>query len=123
MVNDPVLFDTVILIDYLRGIVLARSECDRHADRAISIITWMEVLAGATAANEADARTLLLNFQLLPLTPEFAERAVAIRKSNRIKLPDAIIKATAEIEGRILITRNTRDFQPGTAGVYIPYTI
>jgi predicted nucleic acid-binding protein len=123
MVSNPALFDTVILIDYLRGIAQARIECDRHADRAISIIAWMEVLAGATAANEADARTLLLNFQLLPLTPEVAERAVAIRRSGRIKLPDAIVKATAEIEGRILITRNTRDFQPGTAGVHIPYTI
>lgn len=123
MVSAPALFDTVILIDYLRGVTPARSECDRHSDRAISIITWMEVLAGATAASEADARTLLLNFQLLPLTPEVAERAAAIRKASGIKLPDAIIQATAEIEGRILVTRNTRDFQPGTAGVHVPYTI
>jgi predicted nucleic acid-binding protein len=123
MVSAPVLFDTVILIDYLRGIIQARVECDRHADRAISIITWMEVLAGATVANEADARILLLNFQLLPLTPEVAEHAISIRRASKLKLPDAIIKATAEIEGRILITRNTRDFPIGTAGLHIPYTI
>lgn len=123
MVSAPVLFDTVILIDYLRGLPQARIECGRHTDRAISIITWMEVLAGATAVNEADTRTLLLNFQLLPLIPEFAERAVAIRRTSKIKLPDAIIQATAEVDGRILITRNTRDFPSSTAGVRVPYTI
>jgi predicted nucleic acid-binding protein len=52
MVSTPVLFDTNIFIDYLRGIRQARSECDKHSDRAGSIITWMEVMAGSTAANE-----------------------------------------------------------------------
>ena len=50
MVTRPVLFDTNILIDYLRGIPQARTECDRHSDRAVSIVTWMEVMAGSTAA-------------------------------------------------------------------------
>ncbi len=121
--SPPVLFDICILIDYLRGITPARAECDRHADRAISIVTWMEVLAGATATNEADTRTLLLYFQLLPLTVEVAERAVAIRRKGKIKLPDAIIKATAEIDGRVLITRNTRDFPANARGIHVPYRV
>jgi predicted nucleic acid-binding protein len=120
MVSTPALFDTVILIDYLVGISQARIECDRYADRAISIITWMEVLAGATPTNEADARTLPLNFQLALLTQEVAERALIIRRRSRIKLPDAIIKATAESEGRVLITRNTRDSPASTPGIHIP---
>ena len=37
-----------------------------------------------------------------------------MRRERRIKLPDAIILATAEIENRLLITRNTRDFPAGT---------
>jgi hypothetical protein len=123
MVSTPVLFDTNILIDYLRGIPQARAECDRHADRAISVISWMEVMAGSTAANESDARTFLLNFYTLPLGADVAERAYLLRRSNRIKLPDAIIQATAEAAGRVLITRNTRDFPAGTAGVRIPYTL
>jgi predicted nucleic acid-binding protein len=123
MVTRPVLFDTNILIDYLRGISQARAECDRHSDRAVSIVTWMEVMAGSTAANEADARSFLLNFYTLPLDADVAERAFLLRRTNRIKLPDAIIQATAEESGRILITRNTRDFPPGTPGVLIPYTL
>ncbi len=123
MVSTPVLFDTNILIDYLRGIPQARAECDKHSDRAVSIVTWMEVMAGSTAANEADARSCLLNFYTLPLTAEVAERAFLLRRAGRIKLPDAIIQATSEVAGRILITRNTRDFSPGTPGVRIPYTV
>jgi len=41
------LFDTNILIDYLRGIEASRTELDRYEDKAISIVTWMEVLVGA----------------------------------------------------------------------------
>ena len=123
MVTTPVLFDTNILIDYLRGIPQARAECGSHADRAVSIVSWMEVMAGSTAANEADARTFLLNFYTLPLGSDVAERAFQLRRSHRIKLPDAIIQATAEVAGRVLITRNTRDFPAGTPGVRIPYTL
>jgi hypothetical protein len=123
MVTTPVLFDTCILIDYLRGIPQARAECDQHADRAISIITWIEVLAGATADNEDDTRTFLLNFYPVLLMPEVAERAIAIRRTNKIKLPDAIIQATAEVEGRVLITRNTRDFPASASGIRVPYVL
>ena len=123
MVTRPVLFDTNILIDYLRGIPQARAQCDNHSDRAVSIVTWMEVMAGSTAANEADTRSFLLNFYIVPLDADVAERACLLRRNNRVKLPDAIIQATAEESGRILITRNTRDFPPGTPGVLIPYTL
>jgi predicted nucleic acid-binding protein len=123
MVTRPVLFDTNILIDYLRGIPQARAECDRHSHRAVSIVSWMEVMAGSTAANEADARSFLQNFYTLPLDADVAERAFLLRRTNRVKLPDAIIQATAEESGRILITRNTRDFPPGTPGVLIPYDL
>ena len=123
MVTRPVLFDTNILIDYLRGIPQARAQCDNHSDRAVSIVTCMEVMAGSTAANEADTRSFLLNFYIVPLDADVAERACLLRRNNRVKLPDAIIQATAEDSGRILITRNTRDFPPGTPGVLIPYTL
>jgi predicted nucleic acid-binding protein len=123
MVSTPVLFDTNILIDYLRGIPQARAECDRHTDRAVSILSWMEVMAASTAANEADARLFLLNFYTLPLVADVTERAFRLRRTSRIKLPDAVIQATAEDDGRVLITRNTRDFPAGTPGVRIPYTL
>ena len=41
------LFDTNILIDFLHEVAAARDELHRYEDKAISIITWMEVLIGA----------------------------------------------------------------------------
>jgi hypothetical protein len=123
MVDPPVLFDTCILIDYLRGVLPARAVCDRYSDRAVSIITWMEVMAGASKVNEAETRTFLLNFRTTPVSAEIAELAVTIRKGRGIKLPDAIIQASAESDGRVLITRNTRDFPADAPGVHVPYTL
>ncbi len=122
MVSTPVLFDTNILIDYLSAYPQARIELDTHSDRAISIITWMEVLAGASANDAEETRAFLLNFHTIPLSTEIADRAVKIRQTRRIKLPDAIIQATAEASGRTLVSRNTRDFPKGMAGVRTPYT-
>ena len=52
-----------------------------------------------------------------------AELAFAIRRARKIKLPDANIQATAEDNGRILITRSVRDFPAGSAGKHVPYTV
>jgi hypothetical protein len=38
-------------------------------------------------------------------------------------LPDAIIRATAEVHQSLLVTRNTRDFDPNEPGVRAPYTL
>jgi predicted nucleic acid-binding protein len=118
------LFDTNILIDHLNGITKATRELKRSPDPAISIITWIEVLTGAANPDEeAIVRSFLANFTCLPLTQIVAERAVLSRRHMRLKLPDAIILATAEMEKRRLVTRNTKDFPPGLRGVYIPYKL
>jgi predicted nucleic acid-binding protein len=117
------LFDTNILIDYLNGVPAARDELDRHEDKAISIVTWMEILAGAAPKVEAGTRAFLDGFQIIALDNPIAERAVTLRKSNKIKLPDAIILASAQANARLLVTRNTKDFQASDPGVRGPYII
>jgi predicted nucleic acid-binding protein len=116
-------FDTNILVDYLRGIAQARAELALYQSPAISVISWMEVMAGTTPQTEATARAFLQTFDLLQIDAKVAERAVLIRKARRIKLPDAIIRATAEVHQSLLVTRNTRDFDPNEPGVRAPYTL
>jgi predicted nucleic acid-binding protein len=87
------------------------------------VITWIEVMAGATAANEAVTRGLLGEFVVLSITEDIAERSAMIRRDRRMKLPDAIIWATAQASGRLLVTRNTRDYPSDNIGVRIPYQI
>jgi predicted nucleic acid-binding protein len=121
--SAPSLYDTNILIDYLNGIEAARAELSGVTDPAISTVTWIEVMAGVSPPLEDTVRRFLDTFRQLAVTPEVAERAVAIRRAMKIKLPDAIILATAQVDGRTLVTRNTRDFAGRRAGVRVPYRI
>ncbi|MCP5540176.1 MAG: PIN domain-containing protein [Akkermansiaceae bacterium] len=119
-------FDTNILIDALNGIADAAATWASITDRVISRITWLEVLAGADPGpEEDDARDLLSQFRLVELNGDLAERVLALRRSHprRIKLPDAIVYATAKAEACPLITRNSRDFERGDGDVETPYTL
>lgn len=117
------LLDTNVLIDFLRGIPAAQAELARYDDMAISVITWMEVLAGAPQALAQATRDFLHDFQLIELDSEIAERAVAIRREHRLKLPDAIIWASAQVHARLLVTRDTKGFPAGDPGVRVPYAV
>jgi len=119
-----VLVDTNILIDYLRGVEAARIELAHHTRAAISAITWMEVLVGASDARDTvRLESFLSGFELVPIDGPVSELAVAIRRESRILLPDAIIWASARHIGGLLVTRNTRDFPTDDPGVRVPYVI
>ena len=115
-------FDTNILIDYLIGNLLAKKEIEQYQSPQISIITKMEILVGVTD-NEEIIKEFLNGFNIISLNDEIAEIAVNIRKENKIKIPDAIIWATAKYTDSLLITRNTKDFQGLGADIKIPYNI
>jgi predicted nucleic acid-binding protein len=115
-------FDTNILIDYLIGNLLAKKEIEQYQSPQISIITKMEILVGVTD-NEEIIKEFLNGFNIILLNDEIAEIAVNIRKENKIKIPDAIIWATAKYTDSLLITRNTKDFQGLGADIKIPYNI
>lgn len=116
------LFDSNILIDYLNGIEAAATELARFERPMISRITWMEVLAGGVGTQEEEIiRTFLRRFVVVELNDMIAERAVTLRRDRRLRLPDAIILASAMVEGCTLVTRNTRDFDPAWPDVNEPY--
>ncbi|MBK6612791.1 type II toxin-antitoxin system VapC family toxin [Ottowia sp.] len=117
------LFDTNVLIDYLNGIDAADQELSRYPGKVISVITWMEVLAGAAPEEQGAVRAWLLSFEVMALGGAVAERAVAIRKARRIRLPDAIIWATAQVHSMLLVSRNTKDFPETEPGVRVPYVL
>ena len=116
------LFDTNILIDYLAGRDAAEEELGRHDQRLVSAVTWMEVLVGARHDDEADIVEMFLrDFRVVDITRGVAREAVRLRQAHRIRLPDAIIWATARTESALLVTRNTRDFPKHEPGVRVPY--
>jgi predicted nucleic acid-binding protein len=116
------LFDTNILIDYLNGVEASRKELDRYDARFISIVTWMEVLAGAHDAGEGDVIEMFLrDFQLVEITRPIGREAVEIRRRRRIRLSDALIWASARAQSALLVTRNTKDFPADEPGIRRPY--
>jgi predicted nucleic acid-binding protein len=118
-------FDTNILIDYLNGVPQAATELGRYSDRLISRITWLEVLVGcAPGQEEATARAFLGGFQLVEVDSGVSEQAITVRRRpKKIRLPDALVLATAQAQGCPLVTRNTKDFPAGTPGVVVPYDL
>jgi len=121
-----VLLDTCVLIDYLNGVAPAADTLKEYAgNSAISVITWMEVMVGAFRLGherQQVTRHFLARFTQLPVSEAVAELAAAIRAQRGIKLPDAIIEATAQVENRLLLTRNVKDFK-NVPGVIFPYTV
>ena len=87
--------------EYLANVI------DNHLP--ISIINKIEVLG---FSHQSNLTLELLTFvRVIGLTDEIAEITVNIRKSTKIKLPDAIIAATAMANKLSLITRNVTDFK------------
>jgi predicted nucleic acid-binding protein len=118
-----VLFDTNIVIDVLKGVPLARDVLDNHPQRAVSIITWIEVMVGAPGALNDATRDFLRGFELIGLTEHVAEQAVMVRQAHRLKLPDAVIWATATVNRLSLLTRDTKGFPRQHPDIIIPYEL
>ena len=116
-------FDTNVLIDFLNRVPEARHELQHYSGKAISLITWIEVMVGAEGDVEAPTRAFLNGFEVLAIDEEVAERTVSLRRAHRIKLPDAVIWATARARGMLLVTRNTKDFPSDDPGIRMPYAL
>lgn len=102
------LVDTDVLVDHLRG---ASELTVRLRDRlSYSIITRAELFAGRREA-EDDVKRLLDGLSEVPLTRSIAEDAGRIRRATGVRLPDALIAATAIEHGLRLVTRNRKDYE------------
>jgi predicted nucleic acid-binding protein len=118
------LLDTTVIIDHLNGIRAATEVILRSETPGISVITWIEVLAGLRdASSEAQGRMLLSTLELFPLSDIVAEEVVRVRRERRLELPDAMIWATARVHELTLVTRNTKDFPASDPSVRVPYTV
>jgi predicted nucleic acid-binding protein len=109
-----VLVDSDVLVDHLRGHRrLVRGAETLH----VSAVTRAELFSGR-AAEERRVRRLLEAMIDIPIDVAIAERAGRIGRSSMVRLPDALIAATAIEHRLILVTRNDRDFS-GIKGLRI----
>lgn len=117
-------FDTNILVDYLNGVPKARGEVRRFDEKSISVISWAETMVGARGEEEELAvRDFLATFDVVDVNLDVAREAVGLRRTHRLRLPDALIWATARLQHAVLVTRNTKDFPKDDPGVRVPYAL
>ena len=91
-------------IDFLSQII--------DSEYLISIISKMELLGFDFSSSTKNAITeaFVNEATLIHLTDEVVEKTIALRKTVKIKLPDAIIAATALTYNLTLVSRNDKDF-------------
>jgi predicted nucleic acid-binding protein len=117
------LLDTNILIDVLRGEAPALAWLEQQQQPRISVISWIEVLAGCREGESGRVQAWLDTFPRLPLDDAIALESVQLRQRHGLKIPDAIILATARCADLSLATRNSRDFPLTLGGVLHPYRL
>lgn len=120
--SDP-FFDTNILIDWLTDRSQAVSELSRYNRHRISRVVWTEILAGEALETRDVIRELIAPFEVVEIDSRIATAAADIRHRSKMKLMDAYILATAQVNGAILITRNIKDFPAEMPGIRVPYIL
>ena len=112
------LVDTDVLIWVLRGNPRAGEAIDQCPSRAISIVTYMELIQGARDKRELKAikRFLTdLGFRTLPLTENIGHRASIYMEeyvlSDGLSMADALVAATAIEGGEPLLSGNTKYYR------------
>ncbi|MDY0167006.1 MAG: type II toxin-antitoxin system VapC family toxin [Thermoguttaceae bacterium] len=112
------IFDTDVLIWLLRGNQRAAQAIDRTEHRAISLISYMELLQGARNKGEIKAIKALLSelqVQLLPLSENIGHRASIYMEEytliSALSMPDALIAATAIETNSPLLTGNVKHYR------------
>ncbi|GAC1501589.1 MAG: type II toxin-antitoxin system VapC family toxin [Chamaesiphon sp.] len=118
------LYDTNIFIYYLAdeptvNSLFTEDFLNLH-DVLVSPIVRIELLSFSSLSEEEEQsiEDLLSQFSSVPLSREIEDQTLQLKRRYKIKLPDAIIAATALHQDAFLVTRNVSDFQ-GIAGLKI----
>ena len=111
------LYDTNIFIYYLASeptvsSLFTEDFLNLH-DILVSPIVRIELLSfsGLSEEEEQSIEDLLSQFRSVPLSQEIQDQTIQLKRRYKIKLPDAIIAATALNQSAFLVTRNVSDFQ------------
>jgi predicted nucleic acid-binding protein len=112
----PSLIDTNIVIYYFNGLTDDEGIHELLATSFnISIITRIEFLGWSRFAADAElyekAQTFISKASVFGLSDEIAEKTILLRQQFKTKTPDAIIAATALVNGMRVATNNTDDFK------------
>lgn len=114
--GERYLLDSNTIIDYIGELIPEKAAIvlDRFFDEElhVSVISRIEVLGyNGKASDMRKLGGFLAMAIILYVDQDIADKTIAIRKTHKIKLPDAIIAATALVFDFTLISRNLSDFK------------
>jgi predicted nucleic acid-binding protein len=99
------LFDTSVVLDYLRGVTPADAAFERFQRRAITVTTWVEVMSAAPERLGEPTRDFLQTFERLAINEAIADRAFALlQQHSRLRLRHAMPWATAQLNSLVYVT-------------------
>jgi len=109
------LLDTNAVIYYFKGMQKAVAVFklieDANEEVNLSVITKIELLSFDNEDELKNIDRLLVNSRIFSLDDEIVDKTIEVRRKYKLKLPDAIIAATAMINNLILVTHNKKDFK------------
>ena len=75
----------------------------------MSVISEIELLSYPTLSSteERQIRDFISSIEIIGLRSDVKEEAIAFRRQNRLKIPDAIIAASAKVLGATLLTNDS----------------
>ncbi len=113
MNGNKALLDSNVIIDIAKGIITTNQLTQNYSFLCTSIINYIETLGyNFSDADEKEIiDQILTSLEIINLNKEIADIAVEYRKLKKIKLPDALILATAKYAEAHLITSDISDFQ------------
>ncbi len=106
------LADTNIAIYQLQGRL---AEQMPHGRYFLSVISEIELLAypGLTLTEEKGIKSLLKTIEVVKITDAIKTETIRIKRAHNLKIPDAIIVATARILECILLTNDQQIAKSG----------
>lgn len=114
--KNKYIIDTNILIYFSNGLLNNNPDIIKILNNSfnISIITKIEYLGWAGYRGNSEqydkAADFISNSYIFYIDTDTADETILLRQKYTIKTPDAIIAATAKINGLILVTSNMKDF-------------
>ena len=131
MVSRRFLLDSDVVIDHLRGMAAARDFLDMlmldGAEVCFSTITEAEIFSNVRPGEEENIEALFRSLIRLPVDMHVARQGGRYRQqfraSHGLRLPDALIAATARVYDATLVTRNVRHYPMEEITILEPYRL
>ena len=109
MNGNKVLLDSNLVIYLAKGLIDFDAVIIDEYEYYISVITYMEILGFSFKSKneEKNTKELIDQFKLVHIDNAIIQKVISLRKKNNVKLPDAIICATA-MENRMTLYSNDK---------------